>query len=54
MFMVYQKHMMVFGVQKPVCPLHGTSILTIMMSSDVWCLVEMQQWPIQHHIAVVE
>jgi len=32
----------------------GTSILTIIMPSDVWCLVEMQQWPMQHRIAVVE
>jgi hypothetical protein len=54
MYEVYQKCMMVFEVQKTVCPLHGTSLLTIIMSSDVWCLVELQQWPMQHRVAVVE
>jgi hypothetical protein len=31
--------------------LHGIYILTTIMYSDVWSLVEMEQWSVQHHMA---
>jgi hypothetical protein len=50
---VRQKHLMVFEFWKPACPLRGASKLTVTMYSDVWSLVEMKRWSVQHRIAAV-
>jgi hypothetical protein len=51
---VRQKHLVVFEIRKPACQLHAIFILTIIMYSDVWSLVEMERWSLQHQIAAVE
>ena len=45
---------MVFEIWKPACPLCVTSILTVIISSDVWSFVERERWSVQHHNAAVE
>jgi len=37
-----------------VCQLCVTFILMIIMYNDVWSLVEMERWSVQHQIAAVE
>jgi hypothetical protein len=45
---------MVFEIRKPACQLCAIFILTIIMYSDVWSLVEMECWSLQHQFAAVE
>jgi hypothetical protein len=51
---VRQKHLTVFEIRKSACPRRGASILTVTMYSDVWSLVELERWSVQHRIAAVE
>jgi len=39
---------MVFEIWKPACLLCATFVLTIIMYSDIWSLVEMECWSVQH------
>jgi hypothetical protein len=48
------KHMTVFKMSKPACPLRCASILTVIMYSYVWGLVQVERWAVQHRIAAVE
>jgi hypothetical protein len=41
---VRQKHLTVFEIYKPACPLRGASILTVIVHSVVWSVVEMERW----------
>ena len=52
-YRVHKKHLTVFEILKPVYSLHGVSILTTIMYSDVWSSVQMKQWSVQHHTAEV-
>jgi hypothetical protein len=51
---VCQKHVTVFEIGKPACSLSAASILIVIMYSDVWSLVEMECWSMQHRVAAVE
>jgi len=51
---VCQKHLTVFEIRKAVCQLGAAFVLTIIMHIDVWSLVEMEHWSVQHRIAAVE
>jgi hypothetical protein len=41
---VRQKHVTVFEILKPACPLRGASVLTVIVHSAVWSLVKMERW----------
>jgi hypothetical protein len=41
------KHPTVFEIQKPTCQLSAAFVLTIIMYSDVWSLVEVECWSVQ-------
>jgi hypothetical protein len=53
---VRQKHLTVFEISKPACPLCGASVLTVIVHSAVWSLVRMECWLIFvykfHHFAL--
>jgi len=51
---VRQKLLMVFEIRKPACQLCTIFVLTIIMYSDDWSLVEMDRWSVQYQIAAVE
>ena len=53
-YRVWQNYLTVFEIWKPACFVHATPILTIIMYSDVWSLVEMGCWWVDHHTAAVE
>ena len=54
MYRVHHKHLPVFEIWKLACPLSATSILTVIMYSDVWSLVDMGRRSVLHRIAAVE
>ena len=45
---------MVFEILKPVWLLYAGAILTVIMYSEVWSLVEKKRWSVRHHIVAVE
>jgi hypothetical protein len=45
---VRQKHLTVFEIRKPACQQSAAFELTIIMYSDVWSLVEVERWSVQH------
>ena len=44
---MHQKHPTVYEIRKPACQLSAAFVLTIMYS-DVWSLVEVEQWSVKH------
>ena len=48
------KHLTVFDIRKPACQLRAAFILTVIMHNDVWSLVEMERWSVQHRTAAVD
>ena len=51
---VRHKHLTFFEIRKPTCQLHAASVLTVIIYSDVWSLVEMERWSVQHRTAAVD
>jgi len=47
---VRQKHLTVFEIWKPARLLSTTFVLTIIKYSDIWSLVEMERWSVQHRM----
>jgi hypothetical protein len=54
LYRVHHKHLRAFEIWKPACQLRAAFVLTIIMHSDVWSLVEMKHWSVQQCIVAVE
>jgi len=44
----WKKHLTVFEIRKPACQLSAAFVLTIIMYSDVWSLVEVERCSVKH------
>jgi len=42
-----------FDIRKPTCQPRAPFVLTVLMHSDVWSLVEMESWSVQHRTAAL-
>jgi hypothetical protein len=49
-----QKHLTLFEMWKPACPPCGSSMLTVIMCSDVWSTVSMERWSGHYRTAAGE